>query len=298
MIEDKQRRKVNAIYEGNLAVSRDPHTGYQSMWSNFVQASTDTTSTLVGGPANVSVDERPVVEVLWPFVKPIINSCSQKMKPLLQRLGVQDSELSPFVREFDLSTYLADANEALFSCATNSEEGMDVEDDDMTSNDADSKRGRECMDDHLPSLINLAMDEEIDDEDKASAEPYDIVESTQVEIYSETDYDGADIGNGLMGWQQMCGASVDDLASVAQNAILQLTQKCSGSISNDTKCKSLCERWWTSRKLVTPSDLADSNGIMIERNVHIKLEISEEGGEKKAVEDSRVVAIYTKTYNK
>ena len=59
-------------------------------------------------------------------------------------------------------------------------------------------------------MINLVMDEEADNEDKASAEPYDIVESTQVEIYSETDYDGADIGNGLMGWQQMCGASVDD----------------------------------------------------------------------------------------
>ncbi len=28
----------------------------------------------------------------------------------------------------------------------------------------------------------------------------------------------------LMGWQQICGASVDDLASVAQNAISQLTQ--------------------------------------------------------------------------
>jgi hypothetical protein len=107
MIEDKRRCKVNAIYKGNLAVSRDPRTGYQSMWSNFVQASTDTSSALVGGPANVSVNERPVVEVLWPFVKPIINSCSQKMKPLLQRLGVQDSELSPFVREFDLSTDLA-----------------------------------------------------------------------------------------------------------------------------------------------------------------------------------------------
>ena len=49
---------------------------------------------------------------------------------------------------------------------------------------------------------------------------------------------------------------------------------------------------------MTPSDLADSNGIMIERNVHVKLEISEEGREKKAVEDYRVVAINTKTYNK
>ena len=44
---------------------------------------------------------------------------------------------------------------------------------------------------------------------------------------------------------------------------------------------------------MTASDLTDSNGIMIERNVHINLEISEEGGEKKAVEDYRVVAIYT-----
>ena len=62
------------------------------------------------------------------------------------------------MREFDLSTDLADAYEAFFSRATNSEEGMDVEDDDMTSNDADSKRGSECMGDHLQSLINLTMD--------------------------------------------------------------------------------------------------------------------------------------------
>jgi len=124
---------------------------------------------------------------------------------------------------------------------------MDVEDDDMTSNDADSKRGHECMGDHLHSLINLAMNEEVDNKDKASAEPYDKVGSTQVEINSETEYDGADIGNALMGWQQMCGVSVDDLASVVQNAILQLTQKCSGSISNDTKFKSLRERWLTTQ---------------------------------------------------
>ena len=123
-----------------------------------MQANMDTTLTLVEGPVNVSINERPVVEVLWPFVKPIINSCSQKMKPLLQCLGVQDIELSPFVREFDLSTDLADAYETFFFHATNSEEGMDVEDDDMTSNDADAKRGRECMGDHLHSLINLALD--------------------------------------------------------------------------------------------------------------------------------------------
>ncbi len=56
------------------------------------------------------------------------------------------------------------------------------------------------MGDHLHSLINLAMDEEVDNEDKASAEPYDNVESTQVEINSETDYDGAADGMAADMW--------------------------------------------------------------------------------------------------
>ena len=86
-----------------------------------MKTSTDTASFLVGGPANISINERPVVEVLWQFVELMIKSCSPKIKLLLQCLGVQDSELSPFVRELDLSTDLADAYETFFSNATNSE---------------------------------------------------------------------------------------------------------------------------------------------------------------------------------
>ena len=66
------------------------------------------------------------------------------MKALLQCLGVQDGELSPFLREF--------AYEALFvrGCYY-SDDDVDVEEND-TDHDADCKNGRKLLAEHLHLL--------------------------------------------------------------------------------------------------------------------------------------------------
>ena len=155
-----------------------------------------------------------------------------------------------------------------------SDDDVDVEEND-TDHDADCKNGRKLLAEHLHLLTDLATEQEQGDkEDDAGAEPSEGV-ITQVEIDSEAECDGSDIGNGLIGWQQVCAASVEDLATVCHDAIDQLSTKCTGSIQNDTKRKSLRERWLTSQKAKGPSDLGLSDDITIERKVHIKLEISE-----------------------
>lgn len=96
-IEEKWSCKVNEFYSRKLAAHHDPQSGYQTTWSDFINAGQGTNQCLpIGGPATVNVDCGPLVNELWPFVMPLINDCICHMKPLLQQLGVDKNELSPF----------------------------------------------------------------------------------------------------------------------------------------------------------------------------------------------------------
>ena len=92
-----------------------------------------------------------------------------------------------------------------------------------------------------------------------------------------------------------------EISAAAKEGMGHLQFKKTGSTSEATKHKSLRERWLTpSPKPVTEEgDLRDEE-MFVKRDVHIKLQISEGRGrtKKTAVEDYRVLAIYTKTYNK
>jgi hypothetical protein len=70
------------------------------------------------GPAEVILNNELLIERLWPFVIPIINSRNRNMKILLQNLGVEEDEASPLLREFCTHSELADAYEGYFSCET------------------------------------------------------------------------------------------------------------------------------------------------------------------------------------
>ena len=88
------------------------------------------------------------------------------------------------------------------------------------------------------------------------------------------------------------------MAEATGLAIADISVKQTGSASLDTKAKSLRERWMGSR--TTADDAHDGKGKVIQRNMHVKLEISEGRGAKKkvAVENYIVKCVYTKTYNK
>ena len=99
-------------------------------------------------------------------------------------------------------------------------------------------------------------------------------------------------------------STVEDLSDAALKGMKSLNLKKTGSVSHDTKHKSLRERWFTA---APPRPAEDSSSEasspdekIIQRNTHVKVEISEGRGASamKAVEDYRVLGIYTKSYNK
>lgn len=128
----------------------------------------------------------------------------------------------------------------------------------------------------------------------------DIVADAELDILLEEE-DGPPAV--LEGLQKLLAAPVEEMADASRDGMAQLNFKKTGSVSYDRKHKSLRERWFT-KKPTDDNDDADDDvdplEKVIRRNMHVKLEISEGRGAAKrtAVEDYRVLAIYTKTYNK
>ena len=108
----------------------------------------------------------------------------------------------------------------------------------------------------------------------------------------------------MAGLQKVLSAppSVNHMAEAAGLAMADISIKKTGSISLDTKAKSLLQRWMTGKpnqqKGEDPED--DPVAKVIQHNVHVKVEISEGRGKSKktTVENYCVLCIYTKTYNK
>ena len=67
--EEKRSRRTNAIFESNLAVSRDPQSGYHSTWGDFVRfARGGERKDEVGGVVKIPIEgegsKRPVIELV------------------------------------------------------------------------------------------------------------------------------------------------------------------------------------------------------------------------------------------
>ena len=93
--------------------------------------------------------------------------------------------------------------------------------------------------------------------------------------------------------------AVEDLAKAATDAVERLQVKKSGSTNPATKHRSLWERWtWSENNGAT--EVGETGDRIVKRNVRVRIEVKEGRGsnEVKAVEDFRVLAVYTKTYNK
>lgn len=97
--------------------------------------------------------------------------------------------------------------------------------------------------------------------------------------------------------------TVEAMADAARKGMARMNlDKKKGSISHDRKHKSLRERWLSREPKPTGIEANDVNlsEKIIERNMHVKVKIEEGKGTTlvSAVEDYRVLGMYTKTYNK
>ena len=75
-----------------------------------------------------------MVGQLWIVLKPIINSAVPRMKALLGKFGVKQSDISPFLRIFDS---VADLREAYLTCLPNYDTNSDMDVDDCEEQESE-----------------------------------------------------------------------------------------------------------------------------------------------------------------
>ena len=250
-------------------------------------------------------DKDPLVDTLWVYVRPIINDCARNMRPFLDKLGVSEDELSPFCREFDSVAELLGVYNGIYSRTkkttaqnTSSNEG-DVEDQLVEGED-------ECEDDDMECLT--LVNDSISNVESAINKALDRAEAAGNELVTVEVEEGNDPFSQLdkkvpllEGLRSLLTAEdVDEMTNAAREGIAMLPVKNKGSVSYGRKHKSLKERW-ISRDVVPVSVDEDNPGqVFVERNTQVKIEVKQGRGKKakKAVKDFRVLALFTKSYNK
>jgi len=85
---DKEQRRMNLLFEGNLMPSRDAKKGYPATYYDFVEHAKLKSSGLEAGPCDIDhTSSTPVCEQLWPMVSKIISQANDMMNPLLKLQG-------------------------------------------------------------------------------------------------------------------------------------------------------------------------------------------------------------------
>ncbi len=268
-----------------------------------------------GGEASVSFEDDALVDIVWPFVKPIINGCAERMKGLLDRLGVKEMDRSPFLRNFDTPADLLGVYKdfiATKASASASEEEVNEEnsngessDDEEDADQSSSGINSVSQLDRIKEFIDVALEkgDGIDAESELSDDIEEQNDGTSVAAEQEDlsgEYACSDSGI-EDAWESIVESGVEDLAFNCREGLLCLhaTNKARGSINSDRKKNSLICRWLTNKP--RPSEDDSSANDMIERNMHVKVEMKEKGdnqGPQCDLVDYRVLGVDTKTYNK
>ena len=323
--QEKRRRFVDAVFESDLEVSREPTSrtsgGYQATWPGFVTRAKQsaTRQNSQGGPVNVMEDGGiPVVDQIFGCLRPIINDCAENMRGLLKRMGVGSEELSPFCRMFSTPEDLLEVYRVYVGARKpKSVEVIEVDNEEAghgeeEAGDNEGTAGEEqdvgtsapfaasVRFEALKDAINAALEEESANEEYRG---HDSGEATESAIDESVLSNAGHAGGGVYGLRDLFLA--DDMvgiATAAREGIAQLQGRTSGSTSMSGKMKSLRERWMRpSKKDVTEGNEEMSDGTkLIKRNTEVLVKLSEGRGKKKVtgVENFRVLGLYTKTYGK
>jgi hypothetical protein len=302
-LEDKRSRKVNAIYESKLAVSRDPQSGYASTWPAFVSASRPNNNHEKNKGGSVNFDpennSEPLVNFLWEHVKPIVNDCSNNMLSFLKRLGVDENELSPLCRHMDTPGDLLQIYHRYFKYSSSTPSQEDVNNNDDNDDEDNPVTGdgvtqaSSCNLQSLTEILNMASEEDSTNNEGA----VDEVDADNVEDEHAGAMDESEVISKLN--TLLNSVTIPDMLDAAREGIAELHIKRTGSMNWERKYKSLKERWLSHAKKPAESQVSMSE-IYIERNMHVRVDIGEGRGAlaQQVVQDYRVLGIFTKTYNK
>ena len=100
-IMEKVTRRLSLILSGGFKPSRDPQKGYGATFAEYVALCRDKNDVGSDG-ATVVIDPsgKHIAEQMWDSVKSVTTYAKNLVQPLLQTLGVPESEKSPFCRAF------------------------------------------------------------------------------------------------------------------------------------------------------------------------------------------------------
>ena len=202
--------------------------------------------------------------------------------------------MSPFLQKFDSVSDLLSAYKDFMggSSTNNVESTRDESDKSAPTSDAtlktDDSLAMSILTDAI-SLVTASNDDQVIDVDEESTEVVDVSSYLPDKCESK-------VASNLQSLLSM--SSLDDLIPEFEEGMRNLQiGKDKGSFTLDQKTKSLTGRWFSGKSDANAKSSEDDGTTeYIERNSHVRIEVSEGGNTQKT--DFRVLGIYTKHYNK
>lgn len=321
---DKIELKSKAIFESNLATSRDNSgKGYTATFGDFVQSlKSANTKTPPCGPVEIDLAEKAVSQ-LWPHVNTIISEVNEKMIPFLKMFGATDGNgLSPFAVNIDTAEDLLILVEQFFRPPKRDPRDYGVGDVDSDNEPDDVSHGEEGLSNEpvdfvasfmkdiaagAPSeTMDLAGDDGVssdDESDDGKGDDGDTA-SSEVEVTAssrEICFDNGDSSKAFLEIKGILESS--DIPSLGRNAMkmiemMHLGKSEKGSLLPDGKYNSLNGRWFGSKKQASstnqPGAVVDAS--FIKHNSLVVLNVKK--GQRITQEHYRVLGIFSKSHNK
>ena len=103
-LEEKAQRRNKAVYKEGFKIYCSEKKGYHSISPIFVNHSKDATTTEeFGGSEGEKIDYtgNATVTTIWKLIQPIIMACNKNVSSLLKIFGVNEVEMSPFLKYFE-----------------------------------------------------------------------------------------------------------------------------------------------------------------------------------------------------
>jgi len=333
-IIDRSNIRLDAIFLSNLVTARN-HTsfkGYQQTFPEFLDTLKKGSAGATAGPVHVNNDE-PAVDQLWDEVKGVIEVVNSWMLPFLKVFGVEEGNgLSPFAVAIESPSDIQALIDKFFKSPKRDKwRNSTLADDDVAESvDLDEEDDVEEVSQDINSVNSLPVgilehheicqatsDESIDDvlildDDEDDASTATDEASSETLFDAEAQYSAFDYFKRLMRCSDI--VIIPDCA-LDLIKLVDLGKLEKGAMSSAAHFKSRNGRWFSQTKtsgknkekqrLVGATDAGDTaaavteasvDPIFIQRDSLIQVKCMR--GSAESVENYRVLALFSKYYNK
>ena len=93
---EKDERRLNIMFKNNLVPGRGSAKGYLETYHDYITSNMKPSSASSGPVVIDDASKEGVAQQSWAEVEPLISSATNAVKGILQSLGVDDADMSPF----------------------------------------------------------------------------------------------------------------------------------------------------------------------------------------------------------